>query len=55
MFDRFVMDYTHFFYKEVFYKEGSTRIGKNLRNSSTESETTKEFDFSLNLTLRSKR
>ncbi len=32
-------------YKEVFYKEGSTRLGKNLRNSSTGSETNKESDF----------
>ncbi len=40
-----LFDYAEFFNKEVLYKEGSTRIGKIVRNSSTSSETIKESDL----------
>ena len=38
--------YTHFFYKQLLYKQGGTGQGKKLRNFSTGLKTAKQFEES---------
>ena len=40
--------YTHFFYEQLLYKQGSTRQGKKLSNFSTGLKTAKQFEKCVN-------